>query len=117
MVIVGFGRTPMGRFRARHLLYRAEDMSAHLINKLLERNVKVDLNEVEDVIWGCVNQDPGTGAEHRAHGLDDADPAHSGQSDRATCARFVDERAAHRDRDNGDVFVVGGVEHIGPRLA
>lgn len=39
-----------------HRNTRAEDMSAHLISKLLERNVKVDPNEVEDVIWGCVNQ-------------------------------------------------------------
>lgn len=50
VVIVDFGRTPMGRSKGgMHRNTRAEDMSAHLISKLLERNVKVDPNEVEDV--------------------------------------------------------------------
>ena len=57
VVIVDFGRTPMGRSKGgMHRNTRAEDMSAHLISKLLERNGKVDPKEVEDVIWGCVNQ-------------------------------------------------------------
>ena len=57
VVIVDFGRTPMGRSKGgMHRNTRAEDMSAHLISKLLERNSKVDPAEVEDVIWGCVNQ-------------------------------------------------------------
>ena len=57
VVIVDFGRTPMGRSKGgMHRNTRAEDMSAHLISKVLERNTKVDPNEVEDVIWGCVGQ-------------------------------------------------------------
>ena len=57
VVIVDFGRTPMGRSKGgMHRNTRAEDMSAHLISKVLERNSKVDPGEVEDVIWGCVNQ-------------------------------------------------------------
>ena len=57
VVIVDFGRTPMGRSKGgMHRNTRAETMSAHLISKLLERNPKVDPAEVEDVIWGCVNQ-------------------------------------------------------------
>ena len=56
-VIVDFGRTPMGRSKGgMHRNTRAETMSAQLISKLLERNDKVDPKEVEDVIWGCVNQ-------------------------------------------------------------
>ena len=44
VVIVDFGRTPMGRSKGgMHRNTRAEDMSAHLISKLLERNVKVCL--------------------------------------------------------------------------
>jgi acetyl-CoA acyltransferase len=39
VVIVDFGRTPMGRSKGgMHRNTRAEDMSAHLISKLLERN-------------------------------------------------------------------------------
>ncbi len=70
VVIVDFGRTPMGRSKGgMHRNTRAEDMSAHLISKLLERNSKVDPAEVEDVIWGCCQPDPGAGLEHRAHGV------------------------------------------------
>src|SRR5690606_41556304 len=35
---------------------RAATMSAHLIRKLLDRNPQINPAEVEDVIWGCVNQ-------------------------------------------------------------
>lgn len=39
VVIVDFGRTPMGRSKGgMHRNTRAETMSAHLISKLLERN-------------------------------------------------------------------------------
>ena len=51
-VIVDFGRTPMGRSKGgMHRNTRAENMSAHLISGLLNRNEKVNPAEVEDVIW------------------------------------------------------------------
>ena len=31
-------------------------MSAHLMRAILERNPKVDPGEIEDIIWGCVQQ-------------------------------------------------------------
>ena len=34
----------------------AEVLSAELIKALFRRNPAADMNEVEDVIWGCVNQ-------------------------------------------------------------
>ena len=34
---------------------RADSMSAELVRALVKRN-DFDTNEVEDVIWGCVNQ-------------------------------------------------------------
>jgi len=56
-VIVDFGRTPMGRSKGgMHRNTRAETLSAQLIEGVLARNPKVDPAEVEDVIWGCVNQ-------------------------------------------------------------
>ncbi len=56
-VIVDFGRTPMGRSKGgMHRNTRAENMSAHLIDSLLARNSAINPAEVEDVIWGCVNQ-------------------------------------------------------------
>ena len=57
VVIVDAVRTPMGRSKNgvfRNV--RAEDLSAHLIKTLLERNPTVKGEEVEDIIWGCVQQ-------------------------------------------------------------
>ena len=56
-VIVDAVRTPMGRSKGgifRNV--RAEDLSASVINELLNRYKEVDVEDVEDVIWGCVNQ-------------------------------------------------------------
>lgn len=57
VVIVDCLRTPMGRSRAgafRHT--RAEDLSAHLMKGLLERNPQVNPSQIEDIYWGCVQQ-------------------------------------------------------------
>ena len=57
VVIVDAVRTPMGKSRNgvfRNV--RAEDLSAHLIKALMERNSSVEATEIEDIIWGCVQQ-------------------------------------------------------------
>ncbi|CAH0541992.1 acetyl-CoA C-acyltransferase FadA [Vibrio marisflavi] len=57
VVIVDCLRTPMGRSKGgafRHT--RAEDLSAHLMSGLLQRNPQVSANEIEDIYWGCVQQ-------------------------------------------------------------
>jgi acetyl-CoA acyltransferase len=55
------GRTKAGMFRN----VRADSLSAELVRALFKRNPGVDPNEVEDVIWGCVNQTTRAGHEHR----------------------------------------------------
>ena len=57
VVVVDCVRTPMGR--AKNGCFRnvrAETLSAILIDAMFERNPGANPNEVEDVIWGCVNQ-------------------------------------------------------------
>ncbi|MGC9403236.1 acetyl-CoA C-acyltransferase FadA [Vibrio genomosp. F10 str. 9ZC157] len=57
VVIVDCLRTPMGRSKGgafRHT--RAEDLSAHLMKGILERNPEVNPVEIEDIYWGCVQQ-------------------------------------------------------------
>ncbi|MEZ8085614.1 acetyl-CoA C-acyltransferase FadA [Vibrio sp. 1S139] len=57
VVVVDCLRTPMGRSKGgafRHT--RAEDLSAHLMNGILERNPEVNPVEIEDIYWGCVQQ-------------------------------------------------------------
>ena len=56
-VIIDAVRTPMGRSKAGIFRsVRAETLSASLITSLLKRNPQVNPAEIEDVIWGCVQQ-------------------------------------------------------------
>lgn len=57
VVIIDGIRTPMGRSKGgvfRHV--RAEDLSAHLMNVIFERNPNASKKELNDIIWGCVQQ-------------------------------------------------------------
>ena len=57
VVIVDAVRSPMGRSKGGAFRnVRAEDLSAHLIKALLKRNPALKPAEIEDVIWGCVQQ-------------------------------------------------------------
>jgi 3-oxoadipyl-CoA thiolase len=49
-------RTPIGRYGGSLSSVRADDLAAHPIRMLIERNPNVDWGEVEDVIFGCANQ-------------------------------------------------------------
>src|SRR5471030_3159490 len=56
-VIVDAIRTPMAKSRGGAFRnVRAEELSAHLMTSLLERNPKINPEEIEDIIWGCVQQ-------------------------------------------------------------
>lgn len=118
-VIVDGIRTPMARSKAgafRHV--RAEELSARLINALFERNPNVQPADVEDVIWGCVNQTLEQGWNIARNAALMSVLPHS------TCAQTVNRlcgssmSALHTaamaiQSDNGDQFIVGGVEHMG----
>lgn len=118
-VIVDFGRTPMGRSKGgMHRNTRAENMSAHLISAVLARNPKIDPAEVEDVIWGCVNQtlEQGWNIARMASLMTQIPHTSSAQTVSRLCGSSMS--ALHTavqavQTGNGDVFVVGGVEHMG----
>ena len=56
IVIVDAVRTAMGRSKGGMFRNtRAEELSAELMKALVARN-DLDANEIEDVIWGCVQQ-------------------------------------------------------------
>ncbi|MEH6388299.1 MAG: acetyl-CoA C-acyltransferase FadA [Pseudomonas profundi] len=119
VVIVDFGRTPMGRSKGgMYRNFRAESMSASLITGMLERNPKLDPAEVEDVIWGCVNQtlEQGWNIARMASLMTPIPHTSSAQTVSRLCGSSMS--ALHTAAqaimtDNGDVFVVGGVEHMG----
>src|SRR2546421_7238408 len=53
-VIVDALRTPIGRaFKGSLTQVRPDDMSAYVVDKLLERNPDVDPESVEDLVCGC----------------------------------------------------------------
>ena len=118
-VIVDGVRTPMGRSKNGSFRnVRAEELSARLIDALFDRTSGVDPTETEDVIWGCVNQTLEQGWNiGRNAALMSVLPA-------TTCAQTVNRlcgssmSALHTavtaiQSNNGDQFIVGGVEHMG----
>ncbi|MFG1289408.1 3-oxoadipyl-CoA thiolase [Xanthobacter versatilis] len=54
--ICDFARTPIGRYAGALKDVRADDLAAHPIRVLKERNPGVDWEAVDDVILGCANQ-------------------------------------------------------------
>ncbi|MGA6136687.1 3-oxoadipyl-CoA thiolase [Acinetobacter dispersus] len=49
-------RTPFGRYAGGLASVRADDLGAVPIQALMQRNPKVDWQQVDDVIYGCANQ-------------------------------------------------------------
>lgn len=119
VVIVDAVRTPMGRSRAgvfRNV--RAEALSAELIKALMKRNPAVNPKEIEDVIWGCVQQtkEQGFNIARQASLLAGLPIEVSGQTVNRLCGSSM--TAIHAAVGSikagvGDIFICGGVEHMG----
>ena len=54
--IVDAIRTPIGKYGGALSSVRPDDLLAHVIKVLLERNTGIDVNSIEDVIAGDANQ-------------------------------------------------------------
>lgn len=54
--LVDIVRTPVGKFGGTLASVRPDDLAAHIIKALIARNPSLDLNEVEEVIFGAANQ-------------------------------------------------------------
>jgi acetyl-CoA C-acetyltransferase len=54
--IIDAVRTPIGRYGGKLSSIRPDDLLAHVIKTLLQRNDSVDANAIEDVIAGAANQ-------------------------------------------------------------
>ena len=119
VVIVDAIRTPMGRSKGGMFRnVRAEVMSAKLMQALLERNAALDPSVIEDVIWGCVQQtlEQGFNIARNAMLMTDIPHSVAGQTINRLCGSSM--QAIHAatqsiQTGNGDVFLVGGVEHMG----
>jgi 3-oxoadipyl-CoA thiolase len=54
--IVDACRAPMGKLGGRLALVRPDDLAAHAVRRLLDRNQDLDPMAVEDIQWGAANQ-------------------------------------------------------------
>ena len=119
VVVVDAVRTPMGRSKGGMFRnVRAENLSAAMITALLERNPKVDPAEIEDVIWGCVQQtlEQGFNIARFAALMTALPNTVSAQTINRLCGSSMSAlhtAAMSIMTGNGEVFVVGGVEHMG----
>ncbi|GAC1626205.1 MAG: acetyl-CoA C-acyltransferase FadA [Nevskia sp.] len=119
VVIVDAVRTPMGRSKGGAFRnVRAENLSAELIKALLKRNPNVNPKEIEDVIWGCVQQtlEQGFNIARQVSLLAGLPIEVSGQTVNRLCGSSM--TAIHSavgaiQAGAGDVFICGGVEHMG----
>jgi len=118
-VIVDAVRTPMARSKAgnfRHI--RAEELSAHLMKEILKRNSKLNSAEIEDIIWGCVQQtlEQCYNIGRNAQLLTDIPKTVSAQTVNRLCGSSM--TAIHMAvqgiwSGQGDFYLCGGVEHMG----
>lgn len=119
VVIVDAVRTPMGRSKGgMYRNVRAEELSAHLVKAIMARNAALKPSDVEDVIWGCVQQTKEQGFNiARNIGLMAGLPQTvAGQTVNRLCGSSM--TAIHAAFANvkaglGDVYLCGGVEHMG----
>ncbi|MBT3529297.1 MAG: acetyl-CoA C-acyltransferase FadA [Gammaproteobacteria bacterium] len=118
-VIVDGVRTPMARSKGGAFRnVRAEELSARLIDALFERNAGVNPDEVEDVIWGCVNQtlEQGWNIARNAALMSVLPHSVCAQTVNRLCGSSMSAlhtAAMAIQSNNGDQFIVGGVEHMG----
>ena len=54
--LVDIVRTPVGRFGGTLASVRPDDLAAHIIKAIIKRNPSLDINEIEEVIFGAANQ-------------------------------------------------------------
>ena len=119
VVVIDCLRTPMGRSKAgafRHV--RAEDLSAKLMKGLLDRNPKVDPNDIEDVYWGCVQQtlEQGFNIARNASLLAGIPITAGATTVNRLCGssmQAIHDATRAIAMGDGDVMIIGGVEHMG----
>jgi 3-oxoadipyl-CoA thiolase len=115
--IIDILRTPIGKYGGTLASVRPDDLAAHVIKKLMERNPTIPVNEIEDVIFGAANQ---AGEDNRnvarmALLLAGLPTSVGGVTVNRLCASGLQaimdatRSIAHGD---GDFYIAGGVESM-----
>lgn len=110
-------RTPVGNFQGTLSPVRADDLAAHVIRALAERNTNIPKDAIADVYFGCANQ---AGEDNRnvarmallLAGLPWSVP---GETVNRLCSSGM-AAVIHSGRaiqtGDGDLYIAGGVEHM-----
>lgn len=115
--IVDACRTPMGKLGGRLALVRPDDLAAHAVKGLMERNPDLDPMAIEDIQWGAANQ---AGEDNRnvarMAGLLAGLPIEvSGVTVNRLCGSGLQAvvSATHALKDGwGDIMIAGGSESM-----
>ncbi|WP_290788715.1 acetyl-CoA C-acyltransferase FadA [Halomonas sp.] len=118
IVVVDGVRTAMAKAKNgafRHV--RAENLSAAVMEGLLERNAGLDPVEIDDIIWGCVNQtlEQGMNIARNAAIMTRIPRSVPAQTVNRLCGSSMSAlhiASANIRAGMGDVYLVGGVEHM-----
>lgn len=116
VVILDAVRTPIGRYGGALRDVRPDDMAAHIVQALVQRNA-LDPHDIEDVVMGCSNQ---AGEDNRnvarmavlVAGLPHEVPGHTVNRLCGSGMQAVHAAAHAIARGDGDVFLAGGVESM-----
>ncbi|GAB0168240.1 acetyl-CoA C-acyltransferase [Lysinibacillus sp. CTST325] len=117
VVIVDAVRTPIGRYKGALKTVRPDDLAAAVIKALIERNPKVPVQQIEDIIFGNANQ---AGEDNRnvarmAALLAELPIEVGGTTINRLCGSGMDaiHYAARAIKSGeGDIFIAGGTESM-----
>ncbi|MDI5889592.1 acetyl-CoA C-acyltransferase FadA [Halomonas rhizosphaerae] len=118
VVVVDCARSAMAKAKQgafRHV--RAENLSAAVMQALFDRNPGLDPAEVDDVIWGCVNQtlEQGMNIARNAAILTGIPHTVPAQTVNRLCGSSMSAlhiAAANIRAGMGEFYIIGGVEHM-----
>ncbi len=118
-VVIDALRTPVARASSDKGYYRdvrSEDLSAHIMQALVERT-KIDPHQIDDVRWGCVQQQGEQGFDiARIAALIAGLPIETGgvtiNRNCASSLQAINDAAMNIAANCEDVQIAGGVEHM-----
>jgi len=117
-VIVDACRTAFGKARPGGMFFntRAEDLSIAVVKALVEKNPRMNVEEIEDLRWGCsaAQHEQGSNLARRLVLMSGLPRSVGGCTMIRYCASSLETiaTAAHAINFNaGEIFIAGGVEH------
>ena len=110
-------RSPIGSFGGTLSTMRGDDLAAYIIAELVKRNPTIPVENIADVIFGCVNQ---AGEDNRnvarmallLAGLPFTVPGETVNRLCASSMSAIIQAPRGIKSGDGDVFIAGGVENM-----